>query len=145
MAPVARESAGPYTARYLPRRGTGEERTMQILVVGAGIGGLTAALALRQAGLAVQVYEQASVLREVGAGVAISPNATRMLHHLGLADALAVVGVRPLSHDSRDWRTGALLGRIPLGEDAVARWGAPFYHLHRADMHNALRAALGEE
>lgn len=117
---------------------------MQILVVGAGIGGLSAALALRQAGFAVQVYEQASVLREVGAGVAISPNATRVLHHLGLADALGTVGVRALSHDSRDWRTGALLGRIPLGEEAVARWGAPFYHLHRADLHDALRAALGE-
>ena len=129
------------------RRAQGEirkERTVQILVVGAGIGGLTAALALRHSGFDVHVYEQASVLREVGAGVAISPNASRVLHHLGLADALASVGVRSLSLDSRDWRTGALLGRVPLGEEAVSRWGAPFYHLHRADLHDALRAALGE-
>jgi salicylate hydroxylase len=118
---------------------------MQILVVGAGIGGLTAALALQQSGFDVQIYEQASVLREVGAGVAISPNASRVLHHLGLADALASVGVRSLSLDSRDWGTGTVLGRVPLGEEAVARWGAPFYHLHRADLHEALRAALGEE
>ncbi len=76
--------------------------------------------------------------------VAISPNASRVLHHLGLTDALASVGVRSLSLDSRDWRTGALLGRVPLGEEAVTRWGAPFYHLHRADLHDALRAALGE-
>ena len=117
---------------------------MRIVVVGAGIGGLTAALALRQSGFDVHVYEQTRVLREVGAGVAISPNATRVLHHLGLADALGAVGVRSLSHDSRDWRTGALLGRVPLGEEAVTRWGAPFYHLHRADLHDALRAALGD-
>jgi salicylate hydroxylase len=117
---------------------------VQVLVVGAGIGGLTAALALRQSGCAVHGYEQASVMREVGAGIAISPNATRVLHHLGLASALAAVGVRSLSLDSRDWRTGALLGRVPLGEEAITRWGAPFYHLHRADLHDALRAALGK-
>ncbi len=118
---------------------------MRILVVGAGIGGLTAALALRRAGFDARVYEQASVLREVGAGVAISPNAVKVLHQLGLAEALRAVGVRSLSIDSRDWQSGALLGRVPLAEEAVARWGAPFYHLHRADLHDALRAALGDE
>ena len=117
---------------------------MRMLIVGAGIGGLTAALALRQAGFDAHVYEQASVLREVGAGVAISPNAVKVLHRLGLAEALRAVGVVPRSLDSRDWQTGALLGRVPLAEAAVARWGAPFYHLHRADLHDALRAALGD-
>src|ERR671916_2007698 len=117
---------------------------MRILIVGAGIGGLTAALALRQAGFDAHVYEQASVLREVGAGVAISPNAVKVLHRLGLAEALHTVGVVSYSMDSRDWQTGALLGRVPLADAAVARWGAPFYHLHRADLHDALRAALGD-
>jgi len=115
-----------------------------MLIVGAGIGGLTAALALRREGFDVHVYEQASVLREVGAGVAVSPNAIKVLHRLGLGEALEVIGVVPHSMDTRDWRTGALLGRVPLAEAAVARWGAPFYHLHRADLHNALRTALGD-
>ena len=118
---------------------------MRVLIVGAGIGGLTAALALRQAGFDVHVYEQASVLREVGAGVAISPNAVKVLHRLGLAESLRAAGVASLSMDSRDWQTGALLGRVPLADAAVARWGAPFYHLHRADLHDALRSALGDQ
>ncbi len=72
---------------------------MRILVVGAGIGGLAAALALRQQGFDVQVYEQASVLREVGAGLAISPNDVKVLHWLGLAVSLRSAGVVPLSMD----------------------------------------------
>jgi salicylate hydroxylase len=117
---------------------------MRVLIAGAGIGGLTAALALRQAGFDAHVYEQASVLREIGAGVAISPNAVKVLHRLGLTEALRTVGVVSHSMDSRDWESGALLGRVPLAEAAVKRWGAPFYHLHRADLHDALRVALGD-
>lgn len=118
---------------------------MRIIIIGAGIGGLTAALALRRTGFDAHVYEQSSALREVGAGVAISPNAIKVLHGLGLAEALRAAGVVSLSLDSRDWQSGALLGRVPLAEAAAARWGAPFYHLHRADLHNVLRAALGDE
>ena len=118
---------------------------MRILVVGGGIGGLTAALALRQAGLDAHVYEQAAVLREVGAGLAVGPNAVRELHRLGLADALRAVGVVSQSWDYRDWHDGAVLARLPFADAAVARWGAPFYNMHRADLHDALRAALGDE
>ena len=113
---------------------------MRVVIVGGGIGGLAAALALRQAGFSAHVYEQASVLREVGAGVAISPNAVKVLHRLGLAEALRAVA--PLSNDARDWQSGEVLCRVPLAEAAVARWGAPFYHLHRADLHDALRTAV---
>jgi 2-polyprenyl-6-methoxyphenol hydroxylase-like FAD-dependent oxidoreductase len=118
---------------------------VRVLIAGAGIGGLTAALALREAGLDVHIYEQAAVLGEVGAGLAIGPNAVRVLHRLGLADALRAVGVVSRSWDFRDWRDGALLAGLPLGDAAVARWGAPFYNVHRADLHDALRAAVGDQ
>lgn len=118
---------------------------MRILIAGAGIGGLTAALALRQAGFDVHVYEQARVLGEVGAGVAIGPNAVKVLHHLGLAAPLRAVGVVSLSMDPRDGPSGAVLARIPLADAAVGRWGAPIYHLHRADLHDVLRRALDDE
>lgn len=118
---------------------------MRVLIVGGGIGGLAVAVALRQVGFDAHVYEQARVLREVGAGVAISPNAVKVLHQLGLAEPLRTVGVVSHSLDTRDWETGSLLGRVPLADAAVSRWGAPFYHLHRADLHNTLRAALGDQ
>jgi salicylate hydroxylase len=118
---------------------------MKIAIVGGGIGGLTAALALRQAGLEAHVYEQASVLREVGAGLTMGPNAIKILHHLGIAEALRAVGVVPHSRDLRDWQSGDMLARIPLADAALARWGAPFYSVHRADLHDALRAALGDQ
>ncbi len=119
--------------------------TTRVLIAGAGIGGLTAAVALRQAGLDVHVYEQAAVLREVGAGVAVGPNAVRVLHRLGLADALREVGVASLSWDERDWQSGNILTRVPLAEAAPLRWGAPFYNMHRADLHDALRVAVGDQ
>ena len=118
---------------------------MRVLIAGAGIGGLTAAAALRRAGIDAHCYEQARVLREVGAGLALGPNAVRVLHRLGLADALRTVGVASLSWDFRDWQSGAILGRVPLGDVAPVRWGAPFYNVHRADLHDALRATLGDE
>lgn len=118
---------------------------MRVIVVGAGIGGLTAALALRQSGFDAHVYEQARVLREVGAGIALGANAVRLLHRLGLAEALRTVGVRSESWDLCDWQSGAVLGRVPLGDAGEDRWGAPFYNVHRADLHDALRAAVGDE
>ena len=118
---------------------------MRVLIAGAGIGRLTAALALRQAGFDVHCYEQARVLREVGAGVALGPNAVKILHRLGLAEALRSVGVASLSWDFCDWQSGDVLGRVPLADEAPVRWGAPFYNVHRADLHNLLRAALGDQ
>jgi salicylate hydroxylase len=118
---------------------------MRVAIVGAGIGGLTAAIALRRTGLDAHVYEQASILREVGAGIATSPNALKVLERLGLADTLREAAVISLSMDPRDWKTGDVLARVPLAEEAVRRWGAPFYHFHRADLHSILRAAVGDQ
>ncbi len=119
-------------------------KSMRVLIAGGGIGGLAAALALRGAGFDAHVYEQASVLREVGAGVQTSPNAVKVLHRLGLAEPLQTVAVVPLSIDSRDWQSGEILGRVPLAEAALARYQAPYYHLHRADLHDVLHTALGD-
>jgi len=115
---------------------------MRIIVVGAGIGGLTAALMLRRAGLDVEVFEQAAELREIGAGVQISPNATHLLHRLGLADALRRVAVRPLIIEIRRWDDGRLLARQPLADLCERNFGAPYYHFHRAELLEVLAAAL---
>ena len=86
-------------------------REISIAVIGGGIGGLTAALSLLQAGFDVQVYEQARQLREVGAGIQFSPNASRLLHRLGLADKLATMGVQPLARHDRRWDDGRFIRR----------------------------------
>jgi salicylate hydroxylase len=118
---------------------------MRVLIVGAGIGGLTAAVGLRHAGIDVHVYEQAGVLREIGAGLLLGPNAVKVLHGLGLGEALRLVVTVPHSLDYRDWQDGAILLRLPLADAAEARWGAPAYNVHRADLHDVLRAALGDQ
>ena len=82
---------------------------MRVIIIGAGIGGMAAALSLRRAGIEVDVFEQAGALREIGAGIQISPNATRILHRLGLARVLHDYGVRPLAIQIRRWDDGRIL------------------------------------
>jgi salicylate hydroxylase len=115
---------------------------MRVIVVGAGIGGLTAALALRRCGIEVQVFEQATELREVGAGVRLSSNATRLLHRLGCEAAMRAAGVRPASSTYLRWDDGRIIAREMLGEEAERRYGAPQYSFHRADLLTLLAAAL---
>jgi salicylate hydroxylase len=114
-------------------------------IVGGGIGGLTAALALLRRGFDVHVFEQASALSEVGAGVQISPNASRVLHGLGLAEALARTGVRPMAWHQRRWDDGRTLLRTPLAEPLEAAFGFPHYQMHRADLLDALASAIPDQ
>lgn len=108
-------------------------------VVGAGIGGLTTALCLLEAGFSdVTIYERSRELHEVGAGIQISPNGSRILLGLGLGPALASVAVRPVTGDMRRWQDGSMLSTSGLGDDIVAEYGFPYYHVHRADLHRVL-------
>jgi salicylate hydroxylase len=118
---------------------------MRVGVVGGGIGGLSAALCMLNAGLDVHVYEQAQVLGEVGAGVQLSPNASRILHRLGLAARLATTGVKPLAWHQRRWDDGRTLLRSPLAEPLEAAFGFPHYQIHRADLLSALADAIPAE
>jgi len=115
---------------------------LSVAVIGGGIGGTSAALSLLQSGVDVQVYEQAKELREVGAGIQISPNASRVLHRLGLAEALAEMGVKPLAWRQRRWQDGRTLLRTPLAETMEAAFGSPHYQMHRADILRTLVTAL---
>jgi salicylate hydroxylase len=111
-------------------------------VIGGGIGGLSAALSLLQAGIDVQVYEQAPMLGEVGAGINLSPNAARVLHRLGLAQELARAGVQPAAWHQRRWDDGRTLLRTPLAGPLEAAFGFPQYQIHRADLLATLAEAL---
>ncbi|WP_292528988.1 FAD-dependent monooxygenase [Methylocystis sp.] len=113
-----------------------------ILIAGAGIGGLAAALSLARAGKRVLVFERAGRIEEIGAGLQIAPNAGRILSKLGLEPALAAVALEPQAINIRRGRDGAVLARLDLC-DASSRWGAPFRLFHRADLQGALlQAAL---
>lgn len=118
---------------------------LSIGVVGAGIGGLSAALSLLDAGFDVRVYERASTLGEVGAGIQVSPNASRVLHRLGLRDALARTGVKPLALHQRRWDDGRTLLRTPWAETLEAACGFPYYQMHRADLLAAMARAIPAE
>ena len=109
-----------------------------IAIAGAGIGGLTAAIALSRVGAIVTVYERAETLAEVGAGVQLSPNATAVLARLDLLDALREKAVEPTETLLRRSRDGASLARIPLGTRASQRYGSPFLVVLRADLQAAL-------
>jgi salicylate hydroxylase len=111
-------------------------------IVGAGIGGLTAALALLRAGQRVTVFEQAPVLAEVGAGLSLSPTAAHAMNHLGLHDMLQAKAHHPEDQCVRHWRDGRPLNWVNRGRALVERYGERYYLLHRADLHDALAAAV---
>jgi salicylate hydroxylase len=117
----------------------------QVVIAGGGIGGLAAAVACAQRGVPVQLLERAAQLSEVGAGIQIGPNVTRILQAWGLGAALAQVAAFPKQLQARDAQTGQVLGSLRLGERAQALYGAPYATIHRADLQSLLHgAALAE-
>ena len=112
---------------------------MNIAVIGAGIGGLTAAACLLQRGHQVRVFEQASTLGEVGAGIQMSANAMKVLDALGLRATLEPLAVRPKAFEFRRFDDGVLLHSIPLGARHEEQHGSPYFQMHRADLHRALQ------
>jgi salicylate hydroxylase len=119
-------------------------RPLRVVIVGAGIGGLAAAVALRQRGVEVSLYERSARLEEVGAGIQIGPNAVKVLRALGLEEELRRHAFEPTNMVSLKWDDASLRHREPLKATAVAKYGAAYLTAHRADLHGLLRAALPE-
>src|SRR6476620_10391776 len=114
---------------------SGMSTNNKVAIVGAGIGGLTAALALIRQGIGVDVYEQAPELKELGAGVQISSNGTRVLYALGLGEAMERLGVVVAGKEIRLWSTGQTWKLFDLGAVSVERYGFPYMMFHRGDLH----------
>lgn len=115
-----------------------------VIVAGAGIAGLTAALALARSGFRVTVLEQSERLEEAGAGIQLSPNAARILIDLGLGDRLRRHATAPEGLRVLNAHSGREIVRMPLGETARERYGAPYWSIHRGDLQAALAAAVAE-
>jgi salicylate hydroxylase len=113
-----------------------------VLIVGAGIGGLTLAHALLARGVAVQILEAAPELTAVGAGIQIPPNAVKVLRALKLDTAVSERAFKPTAIEARMGETGREIFNIPLAAQSITRWGAPYLHIHRADYISALAEAL---
>ncbi|QND59636.1 FAD-dependent monooxygenase [Mesorhizobium huakuii] len=121
-----------------------DTRSRQVVIAGAGVAGLTAAIAFAERGYPVQVFEQAQRLEAAGAGIQLSPNATHILRQLGVLDRLRPAAVRPEAVVLKEARTLRQLARVPLGQSGENRWGAPYLVAHRADLQNALMARAAE-
>ena len=118
---------------------------LPIVVVGAGIGGLTAALCLSRIGRRVAIFEQASQLSEIGAGIQLGPNVFKVFAYLNLTQAVLRNAVLPERYQIVDSLTGENLTHMPLGEACVKRFGFPYGVIHRHDLHEALAEACKAE
>jgi salicylate hydroxylase len=119
------------------------DESRSVAIIGGGIAGLSLALCLRKRGIPSAIIEQAPGFAVVGGGLQLSPNATRILHRLGLALDLRIAAVRLERRVIRD-RSGQLLKSEALGDSVVRRFGAPYYAIHRARLHRLLHAALAD-
>lgn len=115
---------------------------MQIAIIGAGIGGLTAAAILIRCGHTVRIFEQASALTKVGAGIQLSANATKVLRDLGFELELERLGVKPKFFEFRPYDTGEILHRIPLRDTHRQQHGGSYYQMHCVELHSLLVDAV---
>jgi len=118
------------------------DRALRVGIIGAGIGGVTLARALKQRGIEARIFERAPMFGEVGAGVQMTPNAVKVLSALGLEGQLKKIGFLPQAMVGRNWKTARELFRTPLKESCPTLYGAEFYHVHRADLHAALASDI---
>ncbi|UQX03486.1 FAD-dependent monooxygenase [Streptomyces sp. RerS4] len=119
--------------------------SLKVAVIGAGLGGLTAAAALYARGLDVEVYERGEALREQGVGMHLGPNATRLLERLGLGPRLAELAVRPDALEVRAFHNGAKVAEQEMGEAWERRYRAPYLTVHRGDLHRMLTTLVPAE
>ena len=118
------------------------DKKLSIAIVGAGIGGLAVAAALRKVWFDATVYEQADAFSRVGAGIQQSPNALKVHRWLGIEDRIREVGFAPATSLNRDGATGKVTNDHPLGREVEERYGAPYLTLHRGDLHEALASIV---
>ena len=114
------------------RRGT------RIAIIGAGLGGATAAAWLQHEGFPVRVYEQAQSFERIGAGIHVSANVMKVLRRLGADQRLSQIGIHPDIFTSRKWDTGDVLFELPLGDTGERKYGASYITVHRHDLHAAI-------
>ncbi len=120
-------------------------RPLSIAIIGAGMGGLATAAALRRVGIDVTVYEQAAQFIRLGAGIQIGCNAMKVLRGLGLESRLRAQSFYPRSWNNRDWRTGEVKFDMIFGESAERKFGAPYLLAHRGDLHAALASTVPDQ
>lgn len=118
-------------------------KQFKVGIIGGGIGGVALASALSQRGVEVHLFERAAAFGEVGAGIQVTPNAVKVLDALGAHEELERIGFLPEALVGRDWRDAEEKFRIPLKDECPQRYGAEFFHVHRADLHHLLTDLLG--
>ncbi|MBT3425219.1 MAG: NAD(P)-binding protein [Gammaproteobacteria bacterium] len=120
-------------------------KPLSISIIGAGIGGLTAALLLAKAGHHIHLLEQSSQISPVGAGIQLSPNCNRVLYQLGLGQLLEAKSFLPESIETRHWKGGQTINEIPLGHTCKQKYGFPYLNIHRADLITILAEAVDQQ
>ena len=120
-------------------------RNLKVAIIGAGMGGLSAASALRQRGIEVHVYERAMMLGEVGAGLQLGPNSYRIFRALGLEETFRQNAFEPINNVSLKWDDASVRFREPMRGPMIERFGAPYMTAHRGDLHRILRETLPED